>query len=97
MRRICSLILCVLMLAVFIPSKAQAEDDRIEVSAIKASSDIGSLLVCGGNIRTPAFTVTQGVGVRFPDSMGRWLKKEGDNWPITRLVQRLAIKLVTFQ
>ena len=80
MKRICSLFLCLIMLAVLLPAQTAAADDRTEVSAIVATSDISSVLMTGGDIHNPVFTVTQGTGVRFPDSMGSWSKKEGESW-----------------
>jgi len=75
-----TLLAVVLAVGIFTPSlTAIAEDTRTEVSEFVMTSDIK--LEYGGALPTaPNFTFTKGGEAHVSGSMGRWFKKDGEEW-----------------
>lgn len=61
-------------------ARAEETDQRIVVSTITATSNIGEILGYGKRVVKPSFTFTEGTQANFPYSMGHWYKKEGTEW-----------------
>ncbi len=79
--RIIAAILAVIMLLGVVPTNVFAEDIRIKISNIVATSDTNSIPVYGGTYKRPTFKVTEGKPAYFAAGVaGYWLKKEGENW-----------------
>ncbi len=57
-----------------------ADSPHEVVNEIRATSNISELLVYGGDIQSPTFTVTTGLPVHFEVHMGGWSKRIGDEW-----------------
>ena len=54
---------------------------RTKINNIVATSNIDSILVYGGQVKNPTFTVTEGSPAYFNvGGSGHWIKKEGEEW-----------------
>ena len=84
-KKLFSLLMAVVMiLQVFVITPTYAADDtRIKISKIVATSDTDSIPVYGGKVKDPKFTVKEGSPAYFKlFSTRKWLKKEGEKWNI---------------
>ena len=82
-KKLFSLLMAVVMiLQVFVITPTYAADDtRIKISNIVATSDIDSIPKYGEKVKAPNFTVTEGAPAHFDTiDTGRWTKKNGENW-----------------
>ena len=81
-RRVVCAILCLLMLAVFIPSREARAAERTKISAVVGTSNISNILVDGGKVQQPTFTITQGAPayINTSDDASYWQKKKGSSW-----------------
>lgn len=80
-RKILALTLAVFMLVGLMPGNVFAEDTRIKISTITATSNIDSILGLGKKVKTPTFTVTEGSPAYFNNSMNTmWSEDWGYTW-----------------
>ena len=82
MRRVICVVLCLLMLAVCIPSREARAAERTKISAVVGTSNISNILVDGGKVQQPTFTITQGAPayINTSDDASYWQKKKGSSW-----------------
>ena len=73
------MIMCIMIMHL-LPLTVFAEDTRIEITELVATSNISSVAVYGAEIKAPTFTVTKGSPGYFNTNMGNWWKKDGDTW-----------------
>ena len=80
MKKLLALCLClVLCLPMLLGLSVEAfADDRIVVSEIRATSDISSIPVAGGEVRNPVITVIEGAPAYFEPIT--WQKRYSDEW-----------------
>ena len=80
MKKLLALCLClVLCLSMLLGLSVEAfADDRIAVSEIRATSDISSIPVAGGEVRNPVITVIEGAPAYFEPIT--WQKRYSDEW-----------------
>ena len=67
-------------ISIYVDSTGLKDEDKTQVSSIVATSNIGSLLVNGGTIQEPTFTMSQGSPAYFNTHMGHWNKKVDGVW-----------------
>ena len=80
-RNILAMAMVVMMIVGLMPGNVFAEDTRIKINNIVATSNTDSIPTYGGTYKRPTFKVTEGKPAYFAEGVaGYWLKKEGEEW-----------------
>ncbi|MBQ6947191.1 MAG: S-layer homology domain-containing protein [Clostridia bacterium] len=79
-KRIISMVLCLALLLGALPTAFAATDTRTEVGTFVLTTDMATPAY-GGEVKNYFdYTFTEGTMANVPRSMGRWFKKNGENW-----------------
>lgn len=80
LKRVLSLLLCLIMVVGLVPTTALAADSDTEISTVVATLANTLNPALGAEVTKPQITVTTGNPAYFSSSMNVWQKKNSDTW-----------------